>query len=442
MNGFEKDLEKIHQFVFANKIDEIFYHSYFDKIELLNFPNNPIKKISYLRISKVDRLLWEVQNLNNLPPELESLNLEESPLKFSKLSNLPIGLKSLAIPIEYNFELDTLPLGLEILTIRIHHDTQYNLCYLPESLRELCVIGLGTKMDFSNLPVGLEKFEMDTPRIENSTEYTQNNFQTLLSNLPRGLKTLYLPYVDFNLQIHNIPPKLQELRIPINFNKNFISNILKLDTLEPIRIKKLFIGRTNSYNYTGSGYEPIFLFDCNFCAIPDFIEEIVFGNDFNEPPTYLPPNLKKITFGNTFNKKIAKSIIPNSVEEMGFGNQYNYPLPEYPSSLKILRLGRNFTRNLTNLPVGLKELELGEKFYGKLILPEGLEVLKFDMRGEFFQDLILPDTIKIIELGNGYKGKLINLPKSLESIKYNSHGKNHINSLLVSNNYQGEIINW
>lgn len=437
LNKFEKDLDEIIQFIIINNINEIFYHSYFDKIELLNFTDNPIKIISYLQISKVDKLMWQIQNLNNLPINLKSLNLEKSPLKFLKLSNLPVELKQLSLPIEYDFELDNLPMRLELLTITTNNNIQYNLCYLPESLRELSINGFHQCMDFSNLPIGLEKFEINGPRIISLMESRNDNFQTLLSNLPRGLKILYLPYQEISLPIDNIPPKLQELRIPLNYNKKkLISNIFKTDTSEPNMIKKLCIGH-NLLVPNGCDL----LFSLNFDVIPDFVEEILFADNFNENISYLPSNLKKICFGHIFNKRIGQSIIPNSVEELVFGHSYNHPLLEYPSNLKVLKFGRNFTHNLTNLPIGLIELELGKKFYGKLVLPKGLEILKFDIICDFFQDLTLPNTIKILELSNYYLGGLTNLPKSLESIKYNPFlGKNNkITDLLILNNYQGEI---
>lgn len=65
------------------------------------------------------------------------------------------------------------------------------------------------------------------------------------------------------------------------------------------------------------------------------LKHLVFGDDFNIPTDFLPPNLQSIIYGFSFNQEINN-------------------LPQ----IKALKLGFNFCQNLDSLPASLIHLEL------------------------------------------------------------------------------------
>ncbi len=85
----------------------------------------------------------------------------------------------------------------------------------------------------------------------------------------------------------------------------------------------------------------------------------------------------------------------------------------------------------------LKSLEIGEKFNGKLILPYGLEELKFCKQSYYTDKIVLPDTIRILPIE--YIKKLVSIPKSLELIEFSKHNKN-IPRQLEESKYSGKIV--
>jgi hypothetical protein len=420
-NGFKDNLDEIKQILHEDKLTSINVDTS-DDISCLNYENNSIKKIVYSytlhngvfsNINKVD--------LSNLPECLEILDLSKTNLKFENLSNLPINLK--------------------FLSLNIYDD--YELSYLPENLKELEISVDSYDTNLDNLPNGLEKMVIN------------GYYMGELSNLPRKLKILHLiDYTQikalkntYDKPILNLPPNLNELKIPIEYKylKNiFMSNVNIQYSNNSINLKKIIIGNINSDHWLfNHRLKQISSFDLKL--LPDTIEVLEFGDEFNQEITYLPKNLKKIKFGPYFNRKILPEILPNGIEELEFGYYYNQTIPKYPSNLKILKFGRNFSCNLINLPDDLISLEIGEKFNTKLNLPSKLEILKFNENCEFQLlegKLELPDSIRILELPKQYnyklKLKLKSIPKSLELIKFSKYDEK-ILKLLDESNYQGNI---
>jgi hypothetical protein len=420
-DDFAKDFDKIKEIINTHQIEKISNAS-IDDIGLLNYSNNQIKEIVYLQIIISENL--PKQNLNNLPSSLEILNLDMTYFEFEKLDNLPLGLKKLSLPNIYSYELDNLPFGLESLSLSTNNDFQPNLSYLPESLIDLTIYVKHHMINLDNLPNNLVKLAII------------GNYPGTFDNLPRGLKILHLPQYfqmyPYNFLIRNVPNGLEELKIPIEYI--YLKNIYTNDTKNQIKLKKLIIGDTETIiaNKSNSSFD--------LSSIQNTIEELEFGNEFNQILTYLPSNLKKLKLGFNFNRKIFHSSLPDSLEELEFGYNYNQSIQKYPPNLKILKFNRNFSSNLTNLPENLIRLEINERFMGKLTnLPQTLQILRFNEYCEFNENLVLPDSLEILELGRKFHSKLSSIPKSLKYIKYPMTNEK-ITKLLVESNYSETVV--
>jgi len=405
-NDYIYYLTNIQKEIINNKLSVLNYSSYIDIATNFDLPNNPIEEIAYNspRLTLTSVYKFQKQNFNNLPKKLKILNLCSVNIDCYKLDNLPTGLKKLYLPKSYCYELDNLPLEIEDLILYIDNNYVQLLSCLPESLKKLMIIAQKydninkVNINCYNLPNGLEKLLLD------------GNIDCELNNLPRNLNTLYLPQKYKNM-IHNLPNKLEVLSIPIDYK--YLRDIFS--SINTVKLKKLIIGpKYKNHLHTTSSFD--------LKSIPASIEEIEFGNNFNQSLTYLPSGLKKITFGFNFNYSIGDNL-PNSIEYLEFGFNFNNTITKYPSNLKILKFGRNYSLETNNLPNGLIELEINERFNNKLSnLPPTLEILKFNELSEYsnIDKLELPDSIRILQVGKNQKICCIkNIPKSLEYIKYN-----------------------
>lgn len=423
-NDYTDNLVEIHKEIMDNQISILNYKSYIDIGTNFDFPNNPIKEIAYITTRFTDGK-FQKQNFNNLPEKLQILKLNSVNIECYKLDNLPSGLKKLYLPISYEYELDNLPLELEDLYLYVNNTFQQSLSYLPESLKVLRITSIKNNnpvnINCDNLPNGLEKL------------FLCGNINCELNNLPRNLKTLYLMQT-YNIMIYNIPDGIEKLKIPIDYK--FLKEIFS--STNTVKLKKLIIGDVyNNHLRTTSSFD--------LKQIPDSVEEIVFGDTFNQHLTYLPKEVKKITFGFNYNQPIGYGNLPDGIEYLEFGYNFNNTINKYPSNLKILKFGRNYSSKIENLPYGLVELEINERFNNKLSnLPTTLEILRFNEYAEYLHldKLELPDSIKILQLGKYHKQMGIkNLPKSLQYIKY-SKSDEKITKLIEDTCWIGKIEYW
>lgn len=427
-NDYINFLTNIQKEIIENKLRILNYKSYDNIGTNIYFPNNPIEEIIYILPKPISTVgyRYKKQNFNNLPKKLQILNLKLVDIDCYKMDNLPSGLKKLYLPKSYCYELDNLPLEIEELILHVNNNFIQSLDYLPESLKKLMIISQKydekVKLNCDNLPSGLEKLLLN------------GNIDCELNNLPRNLNTLYLTETNNNM-IYNLPDKLEVLSLPINYK--YLREIRS--STNTVKLKKLII--ENNYNYKNN-LRTITLFDLE--SIPDSIEEIDFGDNFNQPLTYLPLGLKKIIFGFNFNFSISLNL-PDSIEYLEFGYNFNGYISKYPANLKILKFGRNFSSRIDNLPHGLLELEINERFNNKLLnLPTTLEILKFNELSEYsnLDKLELPDSIKILQVGkNPNLHNIKNIPKSLEYIKYNKLNEK-ITKLIEKTGWNGKIKYW
>lgn len=155
-------------------------------------------------------------------------------------------------------------------------------------------------------------------------------------------------------------------------------------------------------NYTCSFFEE----EEEEIGLPEGIEEIQFGIDFNYPIDNLPSTIIKISFGDKFNQPINN--LPCGVKKMRFerNSKFNQPVDLLPGKLEYLDLPNSFNHPLNNLPNGLKYLRVGKNFD---------------------QDLNnLPDSLEKIVLPKCYLREIRNFPKSLKQIMISKEYPFHV----------------
>ncbi len=126
-----------------------------------------------------------------------------------------------------------------------------------------------------------------------------------------------------------------------------------------------------------------------------FAEQVIFGEEYNQPIDYLPDNIKIIIFKNKFNSRVKRW--PAKLKYLMFGNDYNQVSNNLPESLEELYFGNNFDKPLLSLPPNLRLLEIGEKYSFNLeSLPDSLEYIKIS--SIFTQIKYLPKKLTTLEM--------------------------------------------
>lgn len=192
---------------------------------------------------------------------------------------------------------------------------------------------------------------------------------------------------------------------------NFFSNINKIvfgpsfndyvDLSKYLCLKKIIFGSK---------------FNSNF-ILPNSVDEIIFGYEFNCILESLPINLKIIHFGNDFDHPV--DVLPESVEIIKFGKNFNHKLNNLPKNLIELNFNyeSKFNHPLNNLP-NLKKIYFGIEFNQPLnYLPNSLEILDFTHKSKFNESLDnLPFGIKKLSLPYNYFNSIDNIPDTIEEL--------------------------
>ena len=131
------------------------------------------------------------------------------------------------------------------------------------------------------------------------------------------------------------------LSFPLNYNKE-LKNL-------PEDVENIIF----SENYEDSEFSK---FNCKVDNLPNNLQSITFGYDFNQPIDKLPKNLQSITFGPEFNQPIDK--LPTTVDELAFWSHSNIKnnIPEFISNIKIIFYYDDIhNQQIDNLPCHIKK---------------------------------------------------------------------------------------
>ena len=76
----------------------------------------------------------------------------------------------------------------------------------------------------------------------------------------------------------------------------------------------------------------------------------------------MPNGIEYIKFGNNFNNNV--DYLPCSIIDIVFGDCFNYDIDNLPSSIKTIEIGcKNFSKQINNIPFGLEKIKLEKNYY-------------------------------------------------------------------------------
>lgn len=203
-----------------------------------------------------------------------------------------------------------------------------------------------------------------------------------------------------------------------------------IDIVLPTRLRFLHFGGgfdCKVYETVGGKHRSI--------RFPDTIEELVFGDEFNQRLTFLefPKKLKRLQIGDKFGWSIQKCALPDSLESLILGEKWSEDprLPRggiwtLPNGLKQLVMN-GFRHKVVfkqspgywKLPAGLKTLFIGHQFGHSIagwVLPKALEWLTImHCAGSHIPDDTFPNTLRYLRI-NGIESPLPQ-PPSLEELR-------------------------
>jgi hypothetical protein len=131
-------------------------------------------------------------------------------------------------------------------------------------------------------------------------------------------------------------------------------------------------------------------------VLPDALERLYLGWDYNQPLGPLPPSLKELRFGGAFNQSLGP--LPLGLIELCIGDKFCKPLEPLPPRLKTLRTGNAFASRIEAFPETLVKLSLGASYKWPVgPLPPRLEYLSLNSSLEHSLGLC-PPTIKRITI--------------------------------------------
>lgn len=215
----------------------------------------------------------------------------------------------------------------------------------------------------------LKNHKMDYKINENFELVFKNSFNKSIGNDLVEKFKLYDKIVfgfSFNQSVtHKIPHNVLFIKFGHNFNKSIdlmcMDGMDGIDGIDGIDGMGGIDGLDGMYNING----------INFATEP-VLEEIIFGEKFNQCVDNLPISLKRITFGNDFNFPVDN--LPNKLIYIKFGHNFNHIIDELPSSLEHIIFGHEFNQSIDNLPCLITCIQLGVKFEHEIsILPYGLK---------------------------------------------------------------------
>lgn len=376
---------------------------------------------------KVDSQFRHRIRKNILPDSLISLNTGY--LYKYKLPALPMNLKILKLNPEYNHKFSTFPDSLKQL--KLSYFFKHKVPTLPDNLTHLVVNHLNKNITV--LPPKLIYLEWQCNRkipdltntithliIGNDVNQNITQFKIRVSDGETALTALaalavskYINKFPDNLvhlkcghKIHGsipfLPRSLTYLNITYNFDQLFFdlpNNI----THFVFHINMKTIPKRNNNVIKQQFYRKIKM----LATILPRLIHLEWYCDYKL--TSLPTTLKRFWIGSNFNCKLP--LLPNNLEELYLNDNFNQEI-ELPSKLKELVLGIKFNQPLI-LPDSLTFLELNGRFCQELKLSSSLHTLRWYIECRLPQ---LPPKLKHIDLCNGYKQSIPELPIGIKSI--------------------------
>lgn len=331
-------------------------------------------------------------NIHNIPISTKKLEIHHHYIS-KRIDKFPTYLTNFALHSDFNYELDDLPQTVEYLIITGNSRISQNYSYL-KNLKFLSISG--NHMEITGLPDSLLHLNY----------YVHSPYP--LNKLPSKLKILNLSgsYIH---KFHKLPEELKKLTIYTNSKHHGIISLYDSELPE--------------CNLTY--FNPGPTFNRPFSNLPVSLTKLVLGENYTHNINAESMKLKIL-----YCKGDCEILnLGNYLTELHLTGKYCKPLPKLPDTLELLELGNEFNCELENLPLSLKKLELGIKFDKKIdSFPENIEHIIFSDAGGFKQNIFfLPKNIISIRLPTWYEGK-INLTenyKYFNFIYFGAYGTEH-----------------
>jgi hypothetical protein len=168
---------------------------------------------------------------------------------------------------------------------------------------------------------------------------------------------IYIRNKKFYKDEYNFFSQRNKIYMPSKFNKQIDHNL-------PENIECLELG--HEFNLSVDG-------------LPQTLKFIKFGHEFNQSIDNLPFSLNKLVLGHEFNQFVDN--LPNSLISLELGYQFNKFVDDLPSGLESLVLGKLFNQNINNLPRSLVFLEIKSNYYNDVRqLPKNLFDITFSYK--------------------------------------------------------------
>lgn len=166
-------------------------------------------------------------------------------------------------------------------------------------------------------------------------------------------------------------------------------------------------------------------------TLPNTIENIYFGYNFNQRLHPFPSSLRVIKFGHLFDQEIDENVFPKIMFSIEFGYRYNKELKQnvLPDELNELKFGKLYT----------KALEPGVIRYLKRLFFDCAFEINYDFNMNTFCD-----SLEELYLGSGWIPKIRKntLPKNLKILHLNGQYNNPIDKGVLPESLTELTFNW
>ena len=165
------------------------------------------------------------------------------------------------------------------------------------------------------------------------------------------------------------------------------------------------------------------------------IQQIKFGDNFNQDINNLPNSIIYLTFGWYFDQDVSK--LPNRLAHLTFTGCFDQEMHNLPNSLTHLTFSWDFNQDVSNLPNSLTHLIFGYEFNQDVSqLPKSITCLKFsEWSYSRFNHNLNPYLYHLTEVNVKYTHKQKRL--MLERCQINKHNsgirKDKLIDLLLKN---------
>lgn len=231
-----------------------------------------------------------------------------------------------------------------------------DLSLLPNLVTLDCSFNNMISIDASNLPNIRNSNKNGTKKRNLISNLNCSNNQIKIIDMNDYPELLYVNLSNCQMakmefyQDENIPSNISEQQIlGFNNNNNFIKlkNVLNCSLIEGQENLKYV-----SYSNVLKKYD--------ISNLPQNIECLIFGYDFNISIDNLPNNIKYLTLGDCFNLPVDK--YPDELVYLKFGSHFNRQIVNLPNTIKYLFFGRDYNKIVENLPKNLTYVQVHSQF--------------------------------------------------------------------------------